>query len=575
MDAPLVSAIIIFLNAGKFLAEAVESVFAQTYQDWELLLVDDGSSDGSSALALKYASEHPGRVRCLEHANHANRGMSASRNLGIANARGEYVAFLDADDVWLPHKLAEQVDLLQRHPRAMMIYGRTEIWHSWTGLPEDSGRDFTYDLGVPADSLIEPPRLLILLLQNEAQTPTTCNVMIRRELFEQTGGFVEAFGGLFEDQAFFAKACLKAPVYVAGTRWARYRQHPESCCARAASDGTDFRDRYRLLRWIEQFLTREAVIDKGIWRTLRDQYAQYPDDPGAPPMDPSYRKVRVSVVVPFRNPGPHFRNMLESLAGQECDEGWEVVAIDNGSSDGSRAVAETFSGRLPLRILPAGEKPGAGHARNVGASVAVGEKLIFIDADDEVAPGYLAAMAGALNWHDIVTSLVDSTTLNPEWVRAAHGQPWQEKSIMTFFDFLPAAGNNIGVRRGLFEAVGSFPEEYSASEDIAFSWRIQLIAEKQLHLVPEALYRYRYRETLAGLYLQAVRWGASTVLLYYQFRAAGMPARHWRASLAEWSHSILGLLRARSRAGIAPHVMRIGFCVGRLAGSLRYRIAYL
>src|SRR5918994_2063107 len=100
----LVSCIVIFLDEERFIEEAIKSVFAQTYENWELLLVDDGSTDGSTQIALRYAERHPGKVRYLEHPGHQNRGMSASRNLGISQAKGEYVALLDADDVWLPHK---------------------------------------------------------------------------------------------------------------------------------------------------------------------------------------------------------------------------------------------------------------------------------------------------------------------------------------------------------------------------------------------------------------------------------------------------------------------------------------
>src|SRR2546427_10186945 len=99
-NQPLVSVVIIFWNAERFLQEAFASVFAQTYPTWELLLVDDGSSDESTAIAQRYVEHHPGQVRYLEHPGHANRGMSASRNVGIRHARGPYIAFLDADDVW-------------------------------------------------------------------------------------------------------------------------------------------------------------------------------------------------------------------------------------------------------------------------------------------------------------------------------------------------------------------------------------------------------------------------------------------------------------------------------------------
>ncbi|TKB70433.1 MAG: glycosyltransferase family 2 protein [Nitrospira sp.] len=95
---PLISAIIIFLNGEAFMREAIESVFAQTYRNWELLLVDDGSTDQSAEIAKEYAERYAGKVTYLEHPGHWNLGMSAARNLGIKAAKGKYIAFLDCDD---------------------------------------------------------------------------------------------------------------------------------------------------------------------------------------------------------------------------------------------------------------------------------------------------------------------------------------------------------------------------------------------------------------------------------------------------------------------------------------------
>src|SRR2546422_7731236 len=172
---PLVSVIIIFLDAERFLQEAIESVFAQTYNHWELLLVDDGSTDASTALAWQYVTQAPGKVRYLEHAGHQNRGMSASRNLGIKNAKGEYISFLDADDVWLPHKLEQQVAIMDSQPAAAMVYGATQYWHSWTGNPEDLRRDWVPKLGIPPNTLMQPPTLLPLFWRGEAAVPSPCD----------------------------------------------------------------------------------------------------------------------------------------------------------------------------------------------------------------------------------------------------------------------------------------------------------------------------------------------------------------------------------------------------------------
>ena len=122
-----VSIVTPFLNAERFLAESVESVLAQTRDDWELLLVDDGSSDRSRAIACAYAARYPDRIHVLSHPENRHRGASASRNVGTARAVGEYIAYLDADDVYLPGKLAHQVPLLDAHPEVGIVYAATEV----------------------------------------------------------------------------------------------------------------------------------------------------------------------------------------------------------------------------------------------------------------------------------------------------------------------------------------------------------------------------------------------------------------------------------------------------------------
>jgi glycosyltransferase involved in cell wall biosynthesis len=266
----LVSAIIIFLNAEQFLAEAVESVFVQTYPHWELLLVDDDSTDGSTAIAQRYAAQRPDQVRYLEHPGHQNRGMSASRNLGISHAAGDYMAFLDADDIWLPNKLQEQIAILNAYPAAAMLYGQTLYWHSWTGKPEDMGRDHIPQNGFETETLVAPPGLLTRFLLGKAAVPCTCSILVRREFFEKFGGFVESFRGLYEDQAFYAKVCLRQPVLVANQCWDRYRQRPASACSTAESSGQPRTARITFLTWLEGYMRELGIKDADLWRALRN-----------------------------------------------------------------------------------------------------------------------------------------------------------------------------------------------------------------------------------------------------------------------------------------------------------------
>lgn len=265
---PLVSTVMIFFNEERFFPEAIESVFAQTYKNWELLLVDDGSTDGSTEIALRHAQQYPGKVRYLEHDGHRNRGASAARNLGISNAKGEYIAFLDADDVWLPQKLERQVALLNSQPEAAMLCGATQWWYSWTGNPEDTKLDHIRTLSVKPNTLVRPPKLLTLFLRN-ANVPCTCSVLLRQEIIEATGGFEEAIRRVYTDQAFYAKVCLKAPVFVSGECWDKYRQHPDSCCSVAKrTKQLDFAELF-YLNWLEPYLSEQGIKNSEVWRALR------------------------------------------------------------------------------------------------------------------------------------------------------------------------------------------------------------------------------------------------------------------------------------------------------------------
>jgi glycosyltransferase involved in cell wall biosynthesis len=268
---PRVSVVIIFLDAAAFLAEAIDSVVAQSYREWELLLVDDGSTDRSAEIARDYVERLPGRVRYLTHPGRENCGMSASRNLGIRHAAGELVALLDADDVWLPDKLTRQVQILDAHPEAAMVYGRTQWWYGWTGRPEDEARDFIHHLGVQAEAVVRPPELLVRLLDDEGISPCTCSMLIRREVLDEVGNFEESFRGLYEDQALCAKVCLRWPVYAAADCWYRYRQHPGSACSIAERTGTRGATRLVFLDWLASYLDAYEPVDPRVRTALERQ----------------------------------------------------------------------------------------------------------------------------------------------------------------------------------------------------------------------------------------------------------------------------------------------------------------
>ena len=268
---PLVSVVAIFLNAERFLDEAIQGVLAQTYPNWELLLVDDGSTDRSGAIARGYAEREPHRVRYLEHPGHLNQGMSASRQLGLDNAHGEYLALLDSDDVWLPEKLERQVAILEAHPQVGLLFGAPLYWFGWTGVSEDRERDFVIDLKIATDRVYDPPELLIPFLGRTAPTPCPSDVLIRRTSALAVGGFEAQFVGVnmvYEDQAFFSKLLLHAPAYASSETWDRYRQHPESCYAISKASGGRELARHYFLKWFRSYLEKQGGTSGPVWDTV-------------------------------------------------------------------------------------------------------------------------------------------------------------------------------------------------------------------------------------------------------------------------------------------------------------------
>jgi glycosyltransferase involved in cell wall biosynthesis len=229
---PVVSVVVIFLNEERFLAEAVASVQAQELSDWELVLVDDGSTDKSALIAQNLAAQDE-RIRYVEHPGHENRGMSASRNLGVAHTTAPLISFLDADDVWEPGKLTEQVDLLERMPDVAMVSGTPMYWYSWDAASTQPDRAVLP--GGIADQRLAPPQAALSLYPLKARTGgASPGVMVRRSAFEAVGGYEERFRGMYEDQAFYLKIYLRYAIYISSRPWLRYRQHDASHCGKSS-----------------------------------------------------------------------------------------------------------------------------------------------------------------------------------------------------------------------------------------------------------------------------------------------------------------------------------------------------
>lgn len=276
---PLVSVIMPVLNAERFIGEAIASVQTQTFRDWELVVVDDGSTDASARIVEEVLRGDP-RIRLIDNRVSATHGAAAARNLGIRMAAGRLIAFLDADDVYEPEKLADEVALLAAHPDVAMVYGPAMWWND-----EGAPRPWIQSMRREAGRAYAPTILLRkVIVSGVWEVPCTCCVLIRREAIERVGGFDERFR-LYEDQTLWAKLFLLYPAYVHARCHARYRQHAGSTSAGAARAGeyshhAAHSSRGPFLAWLEDHCRASGVTDTRLLGEIRVARSPYVEGSG-------------------------------------------------------------------------------------------------------------------------------------------------------------------------------------------------------------------------------------------------------------------------------------------------------
>lgn len=287
--------------------------------------------------------------------------------------------------------------------------------------------------------------------------------------------------------------------------------------------------------------------------------------------------MRLSVIVPCYNAEQTVAATLESLARQEWEQPWELLFVDNGSTDGSRVIAERFMARMPnMTIVDATARQGQPFAVMTGVAAARGAALAFCDADDEVGEGWLRAMGAALERHLFVAARVDEEKLNRDWRRKSRGNN-QKFDLQQYHypPFLPhVAGGTIGISRDLFVSLGGFDESLPYLHDTDFCWRAQL-AGYSIHFLPEAVVHMRFRPSLRTLYIQARNYAEYNVLLYKRYRHRGMAPISLRMSLLAWWHVLARLTRVRDKGSFGMWLWHFAQRVGRIQGSIKYRVLAL
>lgn len=233
---PTVSVILPTFNRKKYVVAAVQSVLAQTYKDFELIVLDDGSTDGTKEALEAFGT-------CIRYVYQANAGRSNARNHALRLARGRYIAFLDSDDLFLPHKLGVQVQFLDDHQRYGMVYTSAKC------ISED-GSPLPHAFTASASGRIY--QQIAFFVPVTVALPT---VMIRREVLMQVGGFDEVMER-FEDTDLWRRVSKQVEIGALEDDTCLIRTHPDNAL--------DAQDIDRLLAALEYYVSKLRREDKDL-----------------------------------------------------------------------------------------------------------------------------------------------------------------------------------------------------------------------------------------------------------------------------------------------------------------------
>jgi glycosyltransferase involved in cell wall biosynthesis len=288
--------------------------------------------------------------------------------------------------------------------------------------------------------------------------------------------------------------------------------------------------------------------------------------------------LRLSVIVPCLNAEATIAQQLEALISQQFAEPWELIIADNGSTDRTIEIARTFEKSFAdIRIISAGgSRQLAAHARNVGARAGRSDSLAFCDADDEVAPGWVASMVHALSSHDVVCGQFRFDKFNNSRVAKNSAQAWKDGLYKG--RFLPGGGSgNFGIKRWLHETIGGFDECLPHAEDADYFWRLQLEGFT-LHYEPKAIVevrRGRIKPSLPYLYRRSRNRVASNLWSYKRYRSLGMiPPPTLKESFMKWLHilrkaySILLASKPKRLSLVEQLTIQTGDLMGQVKGRL-------
>lgn len=350
---PLISIILPVWNTrGDWLSQAIDSVLQQCYRNWELCIVDDASSDPSVHTILREYQERDERIRIIFLEE--NRGVAAASNEAIARASGEFICFLDHDDVLAPDALYEVAGFLNTSPETDFIYS-DEVLMNEEGRPVFA----CYKPDFSLDYLLSHPYIVHL-------------VTIRASLLREAGGFRSDFS-VSQDYDLFLRIVSRTRRIGHIPKILYYwRTHPSSA-------GHRYIDMVSPLsrRAIREFLEREK-IDGEVFETGNFNFFRVRRNPGTTP--------GISIIIPTRDRADLLRTCIMSIIQRSTYRNYEIIVVDNRSTEKETKVLfeELTENHRNIRVMEFDEDFNFSRLNNLASRIASGEHLLFLNNDTEV-----------------------------------------------------------------------------------------------------------------------------------------------------------------------------------------------